>query len=838
MNSADPMIEIFTFETNQQLTQLEDILIDVEEKGTFTKEEIDEVFRIMHTIKGSSAMMDFTSISGLAHYAEDLFNIIRNDESTSIDFAIVADLVLQSTDFFKDEIVKIQSGQDVDGDNSELVETINTYISQLNDEPVEETVEEPVVQEEEVVEDVTEGVEAEPVYEEVSEPVASDAPGVLNAFQINVHFDPEAKMENMRAFTLVNNLTKKVTSISHTPEDIEDNASVDYIKENGFEVFVMTEKSKEEINKVLEKTLFVTSYELTDLNSAEEPVVFVEEDTVSEVPEEVVDATEKVFKLKVQFDPEAKMENMRAFTLINNLQKTALQVTHVPSDLEDNTSAEKIRNDGFEVTIKTTETEDDLLKTLERTLFLLSYDLYEAGDEVSEAPVVAEKVEVVEEKAPVKEEVKQEVKKEVKKTEEKKPKKKDKKAKSDVDDAAFKNVNQSVISVNILKLDKVMDLIGEISVMQSVIINRETTGVKNEEEANGSEIYNNVTRQLTKLTNELRDTVMGIRLLPVSIIFNNVKRIIRDMKRQLGKDVNFEVHGEDTVLDKKIIDNLFDPLIHIVRNSMDHGIEAAEDRIAAGKDPVGNLKITAESSGGYVVISVIDDGKGIDKDKVIEKAERLGTLTKPVDTMTDSEILSLIFESGLSTKQEVSSFSGRGVGMDIVRSKVEEMSGNIFVASEVGKGTTMTIKVPLTLAILEGVKIQLGDANFIIPSKMIEKTFKVESMDNIIYDNNNNEMVMLDGNIFPIVKLSEYLEVPSGIDDFSEGIMVLVKENQQSICLFVDVILGEIESIIKPLPKYLLKYGVKENGISGCTKLENGDLCLILDVSRIISSVL
>lgn len=761
ISSDNTMLEIFVFESNQQIIELEEIILRAETEGHFEREDINEIFRLMHTIKGSSAMMNFTEVSQLAHSAENLFNVIREGEidTSKIDFELLCDIILNVTEFIKDALYNIQNGEAIEGDSNQLISKIDDFLKNINNsvnmkdtsepEPVEEKI---VVKKEETVtkpavDDIVEEILIEPtVHLEAND-------GKDKNYQMCVFFDKKAQMENLRAFKLVNTLKKQCSDISYNPSDIEDNpASSEEIKNNGFEILLTTKLSKEDIISILEKSAFVTTHEVWQVNS-----------------DLVYENTDEIEKMVAE-----DLEN------INETTETSVSLNEIDLEVDN------------EIQLELEENHEEIVS-----------DKSEPVKEVVVPEIVTPKPKRVDSK---------------------------KNKEKSQGDTGFKNINHNILSVNIDKLDKIMDLIGEISVMQTVIINQEN-GRMNED--------NNATaRQLVKLTNELRDNVMTVRLLTVSIIFDNVRRIVREMKRQLGKDVSYEISGENTVLDKKIIDGLFDPIIHIIRNAMDHGIESKEDRIAAGKDPVGKLKISAESSGGYVSIIVTDDGKGLDKEQIVNKSREKGILKKDPDSMTDSEKYALIFEPGFSTKENVSEFSGRGVGMSIVRNKIEELSGNIYIDSELGVGTTFTLKVPLTLAILQGVKIKIADSIFIVSTKSISKTFKVTEATDVIYDTNGNQMILLDDKVYPIIKMRDFLEIGEHEDNFDNGIMILANEGSHSACLYVDSILGEIESIIKPLPKYLLKINAKDHGISGCSKLENGDLSFILDISRIISSIM
>ena len=348
------------------------------------------------------------------------------------------------------------------------------------------------------------------------------------------------------------------------------------------------------------------------------------------------------------------------------------------------------------------------------------------------------------------------------------------------------------------------------------------------------ESFSKAARDLKKLTGELQDTVMSIRMVPLSGVFQKMNRIVRDMRKKLGKDVEFVMEGEDTEVDKSIVDSLQDPLMHLVRNCMDHGIEEnVNDRTALGKPAKGTLKLTAQNSSGEVIITVSDDGAGIDPDKILAKARRQGVLTKPESEYTVKEIQNLILLPGFSTNEQVTEFSGRGVGMDVVKANVEKCNGTIVVDSKKGVGTTFIIKIPLTLAIIDGMEISVGDIVFTVPISTIRESFKVEP-EQILRDTDGNEMIMLRGICYPILRMHEKFGIETEVTDLKEGILLLVETDNKSMCIFADKLIGEQQVVVKPFPKYLARYDIKGEGLSGCTIMGDGSISLIIDTNTLI----
>ena len=388
-------------------------------------------------------------------------------------------------------------------------------------------------------------------------------------------------------------------------------------------------------------------------------------------------------------------------------------------------------------------------------------------------------------------------------------------------------VKQSLISVNLMKLDSLMAIVGEIVITESMVT------ASPELQHLPRDSYDNFMksgRQLRKLTDDLQDIAMSLRMVPISGVFQKMNRIVRDMKQSLNKDVRLTIVGEDTEVDKTIVDSIQDPIMHIVRNSMDHGIEeTAEERIAAGKDPQGELILSASHTSSEVIISIADDGYGMDPDKLLAKARDKGLLTKPESEYSQKEALGLIMLPGFSTNEAVTEYSGRGVGMDVVRKNVESVGGTVTISSELGVGTTMTLKIPLTLAIVDGMKVVVGNSIFTIPISNIRQSFKV-APDEIILDEYGNEMVERMESFYPIVRLHDFYNLDTEITSVEEGILLWVEASDRSYCLFVDELIGEQQVVVKPLPVFLSSFDLKNYGITGCTILGDGNISIILDI--------
>ena len=343
-------------------------------------------------------------------------------------------------------------------------------------------------------------------------------------------------------------------------------------------------------------------------------------------------------------------------------------------------------------------------------------------------------------------------------------------------------------------------------------------------------------RELRKLTDDLQDVSMSLRMVPVSGTFQKMNRIVRDMSKKLGRRCKLTLVGENTEVDKTIVDGIGDPLMHIVRNSMDHGIEEREEeRVAAGKDPVGEITLSARHTGSEVIIEIKDDGRGVDLDAVLNKAIRQG-LAYPDHEYSQKEILNFLMMPGFSTNTEVTEYSGRGVGMDVVKKNVADVGGSVTITSEWGKGMTTTLKIPLTMAIMDGMEVTVGDSRFTIPINSVLSSMKVSAED-VIHDPARGEMVKLRENFYPIIRAKDIFQMDQGKDRIEEGILMWVESGEHSYCLFVDELIGEQQIVVKPLPNYVNSFNIKNYGITGCSILGDGSISIILDIANIYNAM-
>jgi len=327
------------------------------------------------------------------------------------------------------------------------------------------------------------------------------------------------------------------------------------------------------------------------------------------------------------------------------------------------------------------------------------------------------------------------------------------------------------------------------------------------------------------LVAQLRDNAMSMRMLPIGSTFNKFRRVVRDLSAELGKNVELVTVGADTELDKTVIERLNDPLVHIIRNSLDHGIESPAARLAAGKPAQGTVRLTAEHSGANVVISVSDDGNGMDITAIRAKAVERGIIG-PLDQLSEADALMLVFRPGFSTAKNVSSVSGRGVGMDVVKREIDMLGGSVSVESKPGHGSTIVLKIPLTLAIIEGLLVRVADEYFVLPLSVVEACVEAKSSD----AGEGSRLIRYRGELIPYVDLKQFFSTPG--DQPENRQIVVVNVQNTRVGLVVDAVVGDNQTVIKPLGR-MYKDSV---GLSGATILGDGRVALIVDCMRIAES--
>jgi two-component system chemotaxis sensor kinase CheA len=378
------------------------------------------------------------------------------------------------------------------------------------------------------------------------------------------------------------------------------------------------------------------------------------------------------------------------------------------------------------------------------------------------------------------------------------------------------------IKVSTARLDNLINMVGELVIAQLMVAEETNTALASE-----YGLCRKVAHQ-GKIIRELQELSMSMRMVPIGGVFQKMTRLVRDLSHKAGKEINFLTAGDETELDRSIVDKISDPLVHMIRNSVDHGIESSEDRVKAGKNPIGRINLRAFHQAGNIVIEIEDDGKGLDKERILKKAVDMGIVSAD-EKLSDEEIFRLIFHAGLSTAQKVTSISGRGVGMDVVRKNIELLRGRVDISSSLGKGTTFTIRLPLTLAIIDGQIVSIGSERYIVPITSIICSIK-PTAEQISSVQKRGEMVTIRGALLPMVRLYKLFGVVSATENPTDALLVIVEEDNKKCCLLVDKLLGQQQVVIKSLGEGL---GMVK-GVSGGAIMGDGRVSLILDVPGLI----
>ena len=642
------MLDVYLYETNSLFEQLDKILIRTEKSNTFTDEDIRSIFRIMHTTKSSSSMMNLQSISVLMHTAEDLFSFFRDDPQKIINHEKQTfDLLFDISDY------------------------MHSQLDQMKDED----------------------------------------------------YTPEDAQQYILRIQALMNKMNDVKVISDQEEIIEEPADID--------------------NSVY---------------------------------------------IRISFEEEARMENVRAYMLVMQIKNLCQVLTYYPKELENNPeAAEYIKENGFYITFKATDSQK-VLETLYRSLFLKKCEIIDKDEYfIKTQPQV----------------------------------------KAMTQKEALENISlepSSLIPVHVSKLDALQNLIGELIIAESNILTRM-------EQLNQKELMELFDRHFHKSLLDIEEIVMSSRLVPIAQIVPKLHRVVRDISRKENKDIHFVVKGEEIEIDKEIVDSLFDPLMHLLRNAVDHGIESQAERQSLHKPETGEIVFNIENKNSEIVIHISDDGRGLNLDKIKEKAASKGLIKKD-HQYTDEEIYAFIMLPGFSTNQKANEFSGRGVGMDVVKNMVDHFKGHITIESQYQVGTHITLHLPLTLMIIESLLFCVGETVFSISSHYAMQFFAYDQQ-HIQHENGHYVYVYKD-KVLPIIQLNTLFNLHSQKSTSSQ-ILIYVQSATAKACLLVDDIIGYQHIVDKPLPLLLNNTFKKATCISGCSLLGDGRVCMTLNLESLLN---
>jgi two-component system chemotaxis sensor kinase CheA len=551
--------------------------------------------------------------------------------------------------------------------------------------------------------------------------------------------------------------------------------------------------AKGEAAEVLEET-FIQNKEIIKEESTEAKIELNEFDL--NVVKQASYKGFNAYEIKISLSKNTLLKSARAFLIFKSLEDNGEIIKSVPG-------AEDIESENFDFEIGLVFVSNKKSSEIKECIANIS-----EVDSVDITQISAGELQVSTEKPAASANVQAQVKNNAVKAAEK-PSREGQK-----ENPVHKKAHQSV-RVDLERLDKFMNMVSEL------VIHR--TRLEQISSNHRLVELNETLEQVARTTSDLQDLVMKIRMMPLDVVFNRFPRMVRDLSVELNREIELIVQGQDTELDRTVIDEIGEPLIHLIRNAADHGIESAEDRISKGKDPVGKIKLIAYQEGTKAVIKVEDDGKGLNIDKIKAKAEKIGIST---DGMSDADIRNLIFVQGFSTNEVVTDISGRGVGMDVVKTKISALGGTVDVISEIDKGTSFIIRLPLTLQIIQALLVKVGTETMAISLGYIDRV--IDFKDDLVMKTNNKEVIIYNGNVIPLIRVNKKLSIEA--EASSKNYIVIVKVGEKVVGLLVDSLFGQKEIVIKPLGKTL--QGLKE--YIGATILGDGLVTLILDVAALI----
>jgi two-component system, chemotaxis family, sensor kinase CheA len=757
--------EVFFDESEELLAEAERLLLglDVEDPDN---EDLNAIFRAAHSIKGGAATFGFSDMAEITHVLENLLDKIRKNEmALTIEHV---DAFLAAKDILEMQLDGHRNGTDVDKEQTADVQMMLKSLSEAGGLVIKPapTVANPTP--EPVVEAKVEALEQEQNKETETNTQVADG---LTVFNVGL---PEVSDKDL------NNLKEELALLGEVTANKQDNGR--------YTIHLTTDSSKDDIVSICSFILDPNDLVITT-NKA------IESETTT------TESTNKV----------TTIEEDEGFGLFTDDEPIAEVATSQKVDVKPATEKVKVEEE-------------------------VGYGLFaaEGKENVEEgygffAPFKphanAEKADLIGDDTPVSVEAaasEAEAQSTEKVVSESKTELQDRKGKGrrEADKAA--STETTSIRVGVEKVDQLINLVGELVITQAMIDQRVSILDPVQHEA----LINSVS-QLTRNTKELQESVMSIRMMPMDFVFSRFPRMVRDLATKLGKKVDFVTQGASTELDKGLIEKIVDPLTHLVRNSVDHGIEMPENRKAVRKPETGKLTLSAEHKGGSIVIEVTDDGAGLNRDKLLAKAKSNGLDVS--ESMTDTEVFGLIFAPGFSTAEVVTDVSGRGVGMDVVKRNISAMGGSIEIRSALGFGTTISIALPLTLAILDGMSVSLGESLYVLPLNLIVETMQPK-MEDIKTITNEGLMVHVRGEYLPIIPLYALFNQETEVTHPTEGVLVIIEAEGKKAALFVDSLVGQQQVVIKSLETNFKKI----KGVSGATIMGDGSVALIIDVPTVI----
>lgn len=760
--------EVFFDEAEELLAEAEGLLLDIDLDDP-DSEDLNAIFRAAHSIKGGAATFGFMDMTEITHVLENLLDKIRKNEMALT--AEHVDAFLSAKDVLKMELDGHRLDAEVDQEQVTEVKAILKSFAEAG------------------------GLEVADAPKAAPQEAAAPEP------------EPEPQPE------------VKAEVIEEAPKEAAPAAKAEATVASGnFNITLLTNVTEKDVESLLEEIGLLGEVELVKLADDKQQIKLLSDDATEDdilaICSFIVDADEmKIEPMSDQASSAPDAEQAETTAEQKPEQAVEEESTYVAETPEELAAANKKAVETYD---KKSMVEEEVGYGLfaedgedeeEGYGFFKGTKLHKPEEDAKEASEAAPaNVEKTAEPAQTPETVAAD-----KKKAKPKAKKEDK-----------NSAEASSIRVGIEKVDQLINLVGELVITQAMIEQR----VSDLDPVNNEDLIDSV-GQLTRNTRDLQESVMSIRMMPMDFVFSRFPRMVRDLASKLKKKVDFVTVGATTELDKGLIERIVDPLTHLVRNSVDHGIENPADRKKSGKEEMGTLTLSAAHKGGSIVIEVTDDGGGLNRDKIMEKAAGNGI---PVsENMSDTEVFNLIFAPGFSTAEVVTDVSGRGVGMDVVKRNITAMGGTVEIRSALGFGTTISIALPLTLAILDGMSVSLGNSIYVIPLNLIVETLQPRAED-IKTVTGEGRMVHVRGEYLPIIPLHSAFNQHTDITDPTKGVLVLIESDGKKSALFVDRLVGQQQVVIKSLETNYRKV----HGVSGATIMGDGCVALILDVPALI----
>jgi len=785
MNDMSLIVE-FVQEAREYIEEVEPILIEIyndsDQLGAIDTELINSVFRLFHSMKGSAGFLALDTIAGVTHEAETLLDKIRNGKQ-ELTVEITATLC-KALDLFREMLDKIAET----GEDKGFESPAGEIITQLKGHSSGRQIEVP-----EVVKAEAEPATPAPSSEQTVEQPASQ----VTPTEIPVDTAVEVKMESTEE--------KPVETLTETSAEkpVETPAQAPVEKPSSSGVQISPEM----------RISFVSEGD-EQIDSLEQSLLKVLEDRPN-----AGEYLKEAFRFIHSFKGNCGFMGFVDLERLSHTMETFLDMLKMGVVPPENENISRLLNllDVLREGVASVESGnsgpisqcEEHVKTLNDIMMLTHEEdgssSHNAADTANESSQEASQPNATTTPPQPQDSAQQAAK-----------------TAATVPATAAKPAAKQDIRVDLHKLDALIDLVGELVIAESMVTRCPAVAhVENE-------YYNRAKHQLRRICDDLKDVAMSVRMIPLSATFRKMVRLVHDLATKSGKKIKLNIVGEETEVDKTVIEQIADPLVHIIRNSCDHGVEPPEERIAHGKAEIGTVTLEGRHEGGEVWIMIHDDGHGLNRDRIIAKAMEKGMVGPEVKDWSDEKVYRLIFEAGFSTADKITDISGRGVGMDVVRKNIEKLNGRIDIQSVEGKGSTFILRIPLTLAIIDAMLVRVGTAKYMIPTlTILESLVPVAKQVTVTPD--GKEILRLRDEMIPIIRLYDVFKQQGDSERLKDGILVVAEESGQAFAIFVDEIVGQQQAVIKGLPDYI----GRAEGFSGCTILGDGTVSLIIDVGTI-----